>query len=174
MFFKKIYKSPIGSLVLVSNEKELVGVWFSDQVYYLAGLKNEILVEQDNEILLMTVNWLERYFDGKKPEINEIPLHPSGTSFQKLVWKKLMDIPYGSVITYQGLARQVAIEMNKKTMSAQAIGGAVGHNPISIIIPCHRVVGTHGDLVGYASGLDKKSFLLTHEQVDVNNLLEYM
>ena len=107
--------------------------------------------------------WLERYFSGEKPSPEELPLRPEGTDFQQMVWRELLHIPYGQVTTYGSLAKAVAKKMGRETMSAQAVGQAVGHNPISIIIPCHRVMGTDGSLTGYAGGLDRKIRLLELE-----------
>lgn len=120
--------------------------------------------------MIKTKKWLDRYFKGEKPQIAELDLAPIGSDFAQNVWKILCDIPYGQITTYGNIAKKVAEIMNKNTMSAQAVGGAVGHNPISIIIPCHRVVGTNGNLTGYAGGIDKKIFLLKHEQVDMRKL----
>lgn len=114
--------------------------------------------------------WLDRYFNGEKPKISEIDLSPKGSEFAKKVWEILCKIPYGEVTTYGEIAKKIAKTMNKDKMSAQAVGGAVGHNPISIIIPCHRVVGSNGSLTGYAGGIDKKISLLKHEGVDMTNL----
>ena len=111
-----------------------------------------------------TQEWLERYFAGGKPSPEELPLHPEGTVFRQMVWRELLHIPYGQVTTYGSLAKAVAREMGRETMSAQAVGQAVGHNPISIIIPCHRVVGANGSLTGYAGGLDRKIRLLELEK----------
>ena len=111
---------------------------------------------------------MDRYFKGEKPQIFELDVEPSGSDFAKNVWKLLCEIPYGEVTTYGKIAKKVAKIMNKNTMSAQAVGGAVGHNPISIIIPCHRVIGSNGSLTGYAGGIDKKIFLLKHEGVSLN------
>ena len=117
--------------------------------------------------MLKAKKWLDRYFKGEKPQISELDLEPIGSDFAKNVWKLLCEIPYGEVTTYGEIAKKVAKIMNKSTMSAQAVGGAVGHNPISIIIPCHRVIGTNGSLTGYAGGIDKKIFLLKHEGVSL-------
>ena len=123
--------------------------------------------ENDKEtILLKAKKWLDRYFNGEKPEISELDLAPIGSKFAKNVWKLLCEIPYGKITTYGEIAKK----MNKNKMSAQAVGGAVGHNPISIIIPCHRVVGANGSLTGYAGGIEKKIKLLEHERVEMSNL----
>lgn len=112
--------------------------------------------------------WLDRYFSGQKPCPDELPLAPEGTEFQKLIWGLLCEIPYGTVTTYGDLAKKAAARMGRDTMSGQAVGGVLAHNPVSIIIPCHRVVGSGGSLTGYAGGLERKIWLLDHEGVDVS------
>ena len=114
--------------------------------------------------------WLDRYFAKKKPRISELKLAPIGGEFRQAVWKILCEIPYGETITYGGIAGKIAAKMNKKSMSSQAVGGAVAHNPISIIIPCHRVVGSNGSLTGFAGGIKKKMELLELEGVDLSRL----
>ena len=154
--------------MLASKDNKLIGLWIEGQKYYLGKLKEEIQ-EKDNDIILIKAKkWLDRYFKGEKPQISELDLEPIGSDFAKNVWKLLCEIPYGKVTTYGEIAKKVAKIMNKSTMSAQAVGGAVGHNPISIIIPCHRVIGTNGSLTGYACGIDKKIFLLKHEGVKIS------
>ena len=113
------------------------------------------------EVFKSAKNWLDRYFAGQKPDLKELPLKPQGTEFQKKVWKILCEIPYGNVITYGDIAKR----LNPLSRSAQAVGGAVGHNPISIIIPCHRVVGANNSLTGYAAGIETKKKLLELEGV---------
>ena len=128
-----------------------------------------MLIENDNDkTLLKAKKWLDRYFKGEKPQISELDLAPIGSDFAKNVWKLLCEIPYGEVTTYGEIAKKVAKIMNKTAMSAQAVGGAVGHNPISIIIPCHRVVGTNGSLTGYGGGIKNKVALLTLEKNDMS------
>lgn len=133
-------------------------------------MKEEIKENKNERILIKTKKWLDEYFNGKKPEISELDLAPIGSEFAKNVWEILCEIPYGKVTTYGEIAKKMAKIMHKEKMSAQAVGGAVGHNPISIIIPCHRVVGANGSLTGYAGGIDKKIYLLKHEQVNMENL----
>ncbi|MCI9156887.1 MAG: methylated-DNA--[protein]-cysteine S-methyltransferase, partial [Lawsonibacter sp.] len=111
--------------------------------------------------------WLDRYFAGERPAISELPLAPIGSEFRKEVWQVLCEIPYGETTTYGEISQKIAARRGLERMSAQAVGGAVGHNPISIIVPCHRVVGSNGSLTGYAGGLQKKIKLLTHEGVDM-------
>lgn len=159
----KHYTSPIGDILLASRNKKLIGSWFKGQKYYLANVSDEI-IEKDDETLIKTEEWLDAYFSGEKPLINELDLEPAGTEFRKEVWNILCEIPYGKTTTYKDIADQIAKKRGIEKMSAQAVGGAVGHNPISIIIPCHRVVGSNGDLTGYAAGIEKKKFLLKHEK----------
>ena len=132
-------------------------------------LKEEPINNDQIEILQKTKNWLDRYFKGEKPDIKELSLKPQGSLFRQEVWKLLCEIPYGEVTTYGKIAKVVAQKLHKEKMSGQAVGNAVGHNPISIIIPCHRVVGTSGSLTGYAGGIDKKIALLKHEGVDMTH-----
>lgn len=164
MIYKTYYDSPVGKILLASKDNKLIGLWIEGQKYYLGNLKEEMQEKDDEEILVKTKKWLDRYFNGKKPKISELDLAPIGSDFAKNVWKILCEIPYGEVTTYGAIAKKMAQIMKKEKMSAQAVGGAVGHNPISIIIPCHRVVGANGNLTGYAGGLDKKVKLLEHEQ----------
>lgn len=164
MIYTSTYTTPIGDVLLASKNNELIGLWFEGQKYYLNSINEEMQVKNEEEILKKTKNWLDRYFKGEKPSIKEIKINPNGSDFRKEVWKILCKIPYGKTITYKEIAEKLAKERGLKSMSAQAVGGAVGHNPISIIIPCHRVVGSDGKLTGYAGGLDKKEYLLKLEQ----------
>lgn len=158
------YKSPIGNLLIASKNNKLIGLWIENQKYYLSNFKEEMKISNDIEILVKTKQWLDRYFNGEKPNINELEIELTGTEFRKSVWDILKNIPYGEVITYNDIAKELAKQKGIKRMSAQAVGGAVGHNPISIIIPCHRVIGTNGSLIGYAGGIEKKAYLLKHEK----------
>ena len=169
MIYVANYKSPIGNLLIASKNNKLIGLWIEGQKYYFSNFKDEVQ-QLDNNILLDTKKWLDKYFNKEKPSINELELNPIGSEFRQEVWKILCTIPYGKVITYNDISKQIAHNRGIKKMSAQAIGGAVGHNPISIIIPCHRVVGSNGSLTGYAGGIDKKIYLLKHEEVDMENL----
>ena len=170
MLYKSYYNSPVGKLLIVSKNNNLRGLWIESQKYYLGNIKENIELKDDEEILIKTKKWLDRYFNGEKPKISELNLSPNGSIFAKNVWKLLCKIPYGKTTTYGELAKKVEEVMGKNRMSAQAVGGAVGHNPISIIIPCHRVVGANGSLTGYAGGIDKKIKLLEHEKVDISKL----
>ena len=163
MLYSTTYPSPVGLITIASTEDALVGLWIEGQKYFIESIKEPITERPDLPILIETTNWLDRYFSGEQPDLKELNLAPIGGDFRQLVWSILCQIPYGETTTYGEIAKQVAARMGRKTMSAQAVGGAVGHNPISIIIPCHRVVGTNGSLTGYAGGIDKKIWLLDHE-----------
>lgn len=170
MIYTSTYQSPIGNLLIASKDNKLVGLWMENQKYYLSNFKEEIVETENLEILVKTKKWLDRYFNGKKLKINELEISLVGSEFRKSVWEILKNIPYGEVITYNDIAKELAKQKGIKKMSAQAVGGAVGHNPISIIIPCHRVVGTNGSLTGYAGGIKKKIYLLEHEKVNMDEL----
>ena len=150
--------------MLASDGDHLIGLWLEGQKHFADTVSEEMFINDELQIFKVTKNWLIRYFEGKQPEISEIPLSPIGNEFRQTVWNLLKEIPYGTVITYGDIAKKIAAKRGKM-MSAQAVGGAVGHNPISIIIPCHRVVGAKGNLTGYAGGIDKKIKLLQHEGV---------
>ena len=165
MIYTSNYKSPIGNLLLASKDDKLVGVWMENQKYYLSNFNEEIEQLNNLEVLVNTKKWLNRYFRGEKPNIDELEIELIGTEFRKSVWQILKTIPYGKVITYNDIAKELARQKGIKRMSAQAVGGAVAHNPISIIIPCHRVIGTNGSLIGYAGGIKKKEYLLKQEKV---------
>ena len=161
--------SPVGDILLAERDGGLIGLWIKGQKYYFGGLKDEI-IERETPMLTRAKAWLDRYFAGERPRIDELTLAPVGGAFRQTVWELLREIPYGEVTTYGELAGRVAARTGKARMSAQAVGGAVGHNQISIIIPCHRVVGTNGSLTGYAGGIATKVKLLTHEGVDMTRL----
>ena len=167
MLYSTTYPSPVGLITIVSTEDALIGLWIEGQKYFIESIKEPITERPDLPILIETTNWLDRYFSGEQPDLKELNLAPIGGDFRQLVWAILCQIPYGETTTYGEIAKQVAAKVGRKTMSAQAVGGAVGHNPISIIIPCHRVVGTNGSLTGYAGGIDKKIWLLNHEGLDI-------
>ena len=160
MFMTK-YESPVGNLTLVSNGRQLTGLFVDGQRYFPDVSKME--TKKDLAVFDATIHWLDAYFEGKSPCGETIPLKPEGTAFRMAVWKLLMAIPYGETTTYGELARKLNETAGMKTC-ARAVGNAVGHNPISIIIPCHRVVGADGGLTGYAGGLDVKQKLLKLEQ----------
>ena len=170
MYYCVTYRSPIGPLLLVSKEDKLIGLWMYNQKYF-CPLKEQPIEDSENAVLKTAVSWLDEYFRGNKPDISLLPLAPEGSDFRKEVWDILCTIPYGEVMTYGQIADIIAKRHGKTKMSAQAVGGAVGHNPISVIIPCHRVVGTNGSLTGYAGGLNKKITLLKHEGVDTDSFI---
>jgi len=151
------YLSPIGVCTLASDGKSLVGLWLKGQKYYMRDMPKEVIKRDDLPAFKAARDWLAGYFKGEKPTISKLPLAPQGSEFRKRVWDILRKITYGEVITYGDIAKQL------NCLSAQAVGGAVGHNPISIIIPCHRVVGASGNLTGYAAGLETKIKLLRLE-----------
>ena len=168
MIYTCIYKSKLGSILLSADEIGLTGLWFEGQKYFANTLPEEH-ISQETEILAEAKKWLDIYFAGKEPKFTP-PLHPNGSAFRQAVWQILLQIPYGQTITYGEIARQMSEIQNTPHMSAQAVGGAVGHNEISIIIPCHRVVGSNGSLTGYAGGIDKKIALLKLEHTDMSHL----
>ena len=170
MVYTSLYHSPIGSLLLAERDERLVGLWMDGQKYFLGSLREEPQERKATPVLRQAEQWLDCYFAGEKPAVRELPLAPIGSEFRKEVWKVLCGIPYGETITYGEISQKLAARRGLERMSAQAVGGAVGHNPISIIIPCHRVVGSNGSLTGYAGGLQKKIKLLTHEGVDMGRL----
>lgn len=168
MFYSTNYTSPVGGISLASDGENLVGLWIEGQKYF-AGKAEGTLAEQANlPVFVATKQWLDAYFAGKKPTILNLPLAPLGGDFRKAVWDILCEIPYGECTTYGEIAKKIRTQRGKKSMSSQAVGGAVGHNPISIIIPCHRVIGAGGNLTGYAGGIDKKIKLLELEGVDTS------
>jgi len=168
MFFSTNYISPLGAITLAGDGENITGLWLDGQKYYAATVKGRIEERPDLPVFAKAEKWLDAYFSGEKTEISELPLAPVGSAFRKAVWDILCEIPYGQCITYGEIAKRMAARMNKKSMSSQAVGGAVGHNPISIIIPCHRVVGSNGSLTGFAGGIDKKIKLLELEGVDIS------
>lgn len=159
MHYRTQTPSPLGGLILASDGEALTGLWLPGQKYFGATLKNDAEERADLPVFAQARAWLEAYFAGRRPDPRQLPLAPQGSAFRKRVWAVLLDIPYGETVTYGQIAREIGCA------SAQAAGGAVGHNPISIIVPCHRVLGARGDLTGYAGGLQAKRFLLRLEGV---------
>ena len=162
------YDSPLGGICLAADALGLTGLWFDGEKYFGSNLPANP-VRQETEILTESKRWLDVYFSGREPDFLP-PLHPIGSPFRRAVWDLLLQIPYGQTTTYGALARQLAAQQGRAAMSAQAVGGAVGHNEISILIPCHRVVGSDGSLTGYAGGLERKVQLLRLEGVDMSRL----
>lgn len=172
MYYSTTYPSPVGLLTLACDlsGSKLVGLWLEGQKYHGSTIVEGMTEESGMPVFDRTKDWLDRYFDGKKPGTGELPLAPAGSEFRQEVWRILCEIPYGEVITYGDIAKKMAVRLGRTSMSGQAVGGAVGHNPISIIIPCHRVVGANGSLTGYAGGLPVKIKLLELEGVDMSRL----
>ncbi len=162
------YQSSVGEILLAADEIGLTGLWFEGEKFYADSLNPEH-EEKELPVFENVRNWLDIYFSGKEPDFMP-PIHMIGSPFRLSVWKLLQQIPYGETVTYGELAKMIAGQRGLSRMSAQAVGGAVGHNEISIIIPCHRVVGSDGSLTGYAGGMDKKKWLLTLEGVDMEKL----
>lgn len=166
MQYTDSYHSPLGDITLGSDGTNLTGLWFDGQKYFADTLGSEY-EEKQLPVFKEAKRWLDIYFRGESPDFTP-PLSFNGSPFRLAVWEILLQIPYGGVMTYGEIAAVLAKRRGLSTMSAQAVGGAVGHNPISIIVPCHRVVGSNGSLTGYAGGIDKKLKLLTLEKVDTS------
>lgn len=162
MLYRTVVPSPLGPLTLAADGDALCGLWLPDQKYFGAGLLGEA-VPGNAPAFDAARTWLSRYFAGERPDPRALTLAPRGSEFARGVWQLLLSIPYGGTTTYGALAVRMAQARGAASMSAQAVGGAVGHNPISIVIPCHRVLGARGALTGYAGGVDKKRWLLEHE-----------
>lgn len=160
------YRSKLGDILLAADEIGLTGLWFAGQKYFADTLPDNPVL-QETPILSEAKRWLDVYFSGKEPDFTP-PLHPAGSDFRQAVWQILLQIPYGQTMTYGEIAGRLAKMRHTPRMSAQAVGGAVGHNAVSIIIPCHRVVGSDGSLTGYAGGIDKKAALLALEHADMS------
>ena len=170
MYYSTTYLSPICTITLACDGDNLIGLWMEGQRFHGGSVPESMIEKEDIPIFDAAKAWLDRYFAGERPATTELPLAPMGGEFRQGVWDILCQIPYGQVITYGDIAKQMAEKMNKKCMSSQAIGGAVGHNPISIIIPCHRVVGAKGNLTGFGGGISRKIQLLEHEGVDMSRM----
>lgn len=161
MYYTADYVSPVGKILLASDGSALTGLWFYGQKYFAAGLPQKNTAAE-LPVFRQTAQWLDVYFSGRQPDFMP-PLCLMGTPFQKQVWQMLQQIPYGSVTTYGALAAEIAKARGLHAMSARAVGSAVGRNPVSIIVPCHRVVGSNGGLTGYAGGISRKRSLLQLE-----------
>lgn len=162
------YDSPLGGITLASDGEALTGLWFDGQKYFADCLDKEYEIA-DLPIFGDAKRWLDIYFSGSEPDFTPA-LNMKTTPFRKAVWEVMLSIPYGKTMTYGEIAAEIAHRRGLESMSAQAVGGAVGHNSISLIIPCHRVVGTNGSLTGYAGGLDRKTVLLKLEGIDMTKL----
>lgn len=183
MQYVSYHDSPLGRLLLAADSEGLTGLWFEGQKYYARGLeaehelldvgnaggdskKNNVSAENGAKAIKTLSDagrWLDSYFLGKEPDIS-VPLHLIGTEFQREVWKELLLINYGETRSYGEIAESIAKRRGLDKLSARAVGSAVGHNPISLIVPCHRVVGSDGSLTGYAGGIERKQRLLSLEQ----------
>ena len=164
-YAKMHYSSPIGTLSLVTDEQYLYGIWVQEQKYFERGLGDKTIEEVvSHPILYQVISYLDAYFEGKSQDLSNLPLAPIGTDFEKRVWFYLQGIPYGQTVTYGQIAQDLQVP------SAQALGGAVGRNPWSILVPCHRVLGAGKRLTGYAAGVEKKAWLLEHEGADFKDI----
>lgn len=164
MDYTSHYDSPLGGITMASDGTALVGLWFDGQKYFADTLDREHQEKHDLDVFTDTRRWLDTYFCGKAPVFTPTLMMRAG-KFRKAVWELLLTIPFGHTMSYGDIARRIAEAQGLETMSAQAVGGAVGHNSISLIIPCHRVIGANGSLIGYAGGIDKKRRLLQMEGV---------
>ena len=167
MNYLRDYDSVIGKILLACDDEGLTGLWFENQKYYGRGLSDQSIY-QSHPFLDEAVSWLDLYFSGRDPGFTP-PLNPNVSPFQKEVLRELLKIPYGKTVTYGDIAREISAAHPEKRTSARAVGNAVGRNPVSIIIPCHRVIGADGKLTGYAGGLQRKTFLLDLEQKNRQN-----
>lgn len=167
LFFYK-YHSPLGELIIIASENAIHELLLPGQFSCYSGKE---VIQTENTPILYTVQWLDDYFSGKNPSLDHLWLSPAGTPFQTQVWQILLKIPYGQTVTYGQIADEICRQNQIGKMSAQAVGQAVGKNPISILIPCHRVTGSGNKLTGYAGGIDKKVMLLKHEGIYIEKVL---
>jgi len=163
MLYKSKYSSSLGNILILADERAVLGLWFEKQKYYGASYSLEEAVYHENRVIKKVKEWLNDYFDGEKPTIGHLSLAPNVTDFRQKVLSILQTVPYGQTITYQQILDKLKENYGENVGSARAVGGAVGHNPISIIIPCHRVIGSDGSLTGYAGGIERKIKLLALE-----------
>ena len=161
MNYKYTYESPLGTMVMLGTLSHLTDLFFIDEAH-APSYDDAEYIEQLTGPFEVTIMWLNQYFNGKNPFITP-PIQLEGTEFRKSVWSILQTIPYGETTTYGDIGKQIAQQQGKEKFSAQAVGGAVGHNPISIIVPCHRVIGSNGQLTGYAGGIERKKYMLDLE-----------
>lgn len=164
MMYTASCESPVGEFLLASDGESLIGLWLVGQKHYADGVGENAVTDHSLPVFDRAKRWLDDYFAGEQPAIHQLPLAPQGSEFRRRICQLLCEIPYGTLTTYGQLAKDYEVKFGQKT-SARAVGGAVGRNPISIIIPCHRVVGANGAITGYAGGLDKKRLLLAHEGI---------
>lgn len=166
MYYFTECDSPIGTLTIAGDGTSVSGLWFPNHKYQFDSLESEPVRKDDDPVLVQLASWLDAYFAGKRPAIDELKLAPHGSDFRQDVWMALREIPYGEVVSYGELSEQIVAKRGKA--SPRSIGGAVGHNPISIVVPCHRVVGANGSLTGFGGGIKTKVALLEHEGLDMS------
>lgn len=171
MTYTILYPSVIGQLTVASDGQSITGLWMEGQKNFGSTISEPILDGNNISVLQAAQEWLDHYFSGVKQSPEELPLRLIGTPFQQEVWGVLLQIPYGHLMTYGDIARRIAKLHGRESMSAQAVGNAIGKNPISIILPCHRVVGKEGKLTGYAGGTDRKIALLQLEGISSDILM---
>ncbi|OUM57812.1 hypothetical protein PIROE2DRAFT_17086 [Piromyces sp. E2] len=163
--YKTSYSSPVGSILIACKKEKIVGLWIEGQKNYLSNFKEEEMKEREDDASLVKVkNWLDRYFNHESPAIDELDLAPIGTKLRQDIWNILKTVPYGRIITFENLSKKLIMKRGIKRISPKAVKDAISHNPISIIIPCHRVIGTNGNITGYANSIKTKAFLMKHER----------
>ena len=165
--YKAFFKSKLGTLTFLSDDSYLIGLWFNGQKHFGAGYDLSLVEVFPSNPIKLAQKWLTDYFAGQKPDPCTVPVKPDVSAFGKTVLKELQKVPYGELVTYKELSDRVQKGQKNKVNKARAIGNAVGHNPISLIIPCHRVIGSDGSLTGYAGGLDRKRALLKMENPQI-------
>ncbi len=163
MNYYSTFASPLGMIYLLSSPQALQGLWFFDQKYFSAERQLKSAINDETPAILMTKNWLKAYFAGQHPDITQLELAPTVSSFQRQVLRVLSKIPYGQTATYQEIAAKVVAGKSNPHHYTRAVANAIAHNPLAIIIPCHRVIGTNGQLTGYAGGISRKKTLLKFE-----------
>ncbi len=161
----------IGTLTLASDGENITGCWFENDRYFAESVEAPFVRNDNLPVFTKAKRWLDNYFSGENPSISSLPLKPTGSNFRHLVWAKLREIPYGTTTTYGAIARQLESETGKR-VSNQAVGGAVGHNPLCVIVPCHRVMGAGGNLTGFGGGIDTKLKLLELEHIDTSRFFD--
>lgn len=165
MLYVSNYLSPLGNLLILSDKNSIRGVVLEGQTFFAKNFQQEKIIEKsDLDIQKLAKKWLDAYFSAKNPSLDELNLSPQGSEFRQTVWQILTEIPYGEILTYGEIARKVALILNKEKMSSQAVGNAIAHNPILIMIPCHRVIGANGNLTGFSAGISNKVKLLELER----------
>ena len=169
MYDKTIYNSPLGEIIILAYDNNIVGLWFAQSTGMRRFQDENATINNDLPVLNKAKKWLDDYFALKNPSISTLPLKPNGTKFEMDVFEILKRIPYGKTVAYSEIGKEIERKYKIKKMSSQAVGQAVKRNPISIIIPCHRVIGKNGSLTGYAFGIDKKLQLLKHEGVNTDS-----